>query len=86
MSWRDRLNTLFLSEPIPQDPDEPIEIGVVPLARGPLAVAYLRESGFEAGGHDAFNIVSNVASGYRILVPRRQSEEAVAMLGDWLAS
>jgi hypothetical protein len=86
MSWRDRLSTLFVSRPLPENPDEPIEIGVVPITRGPLAVSHLREAGFEAGGHDAFNIVSNVASGYRILVPRRQSEEAVAVLGDWLAN
>jgi hypothetical protein len=86
MSWRDRLRTLFVSGEIAEDPDEPVEIGVVPIARGPLAVAHLQEAGFEAGGHDAFNIVSNVASGYRILVPRRQSEDAVKVLGDWLAS
>ncbi len=86
MSWRDRLRTLFVSGEIVEDPDEPVEIGVVPIARGPLAVAHLQEAGFEAGGHDAFNIVSNVASGYRILVPRRQSEDAVKVLGDWLGN
>jgi hypothetical protein len=86
MSWRDRLRTLFVSGEITENPDEPIEIGVVPIARGPLAVAHLQEAGFEAGGHDAFNIVSSVASGYRILVPRSQSVDAVKVLGDWLAS
>lgn len=86
MSWRDRLSTLFVSRPIPEDPDEPIEIGVVPIAKGPLAVTHLRAVGFEAGGHDAFNIVTNVASGYRILVPRRQSDEAVAALDSWLTT
>jgi hypothetical protein len=86
MSWRDRLRTLFVSGEITENPDEPIEIGVVPIARGPLAVTHLREAGFEAGGHDAFNIVSSVASGYRILVPRRQSEDAVKVLGDWLGN
>ncbi len=85
MSWRDRLSTLFLSGPISEDPDEPIEVGVVPIGKGPLAVTHLREVGFDAGGHDAFNIVTNVASGYRILVPRHQSEAAVTELGDWLA-
>ena len=86
MSWRDRLSTLFVSRPIPEDPDEPIEIGVVPIAKGPLAVMHLRAAGFDAGGHDAFNIVTNVASGYRILVPRHQSEAAVTVLGDWLTN
>ena len=86
MSWRDRLSTLFVSTPIAEDPDEPIEIGVVPIGRGPLAVTHLRAAGFDAGGHDAFNIVTNVASGYRILVPRHQSEGAVQVLDDFLTS
>ena len=86
MSWRDRLRTLFVSGEFAEDPDEPVEIGVVPIARGPIAVTHLRAAGFDAGGHDAFNIVTNVASGYRILVPRHQSEDAVKVLGDWLGS
>lgn len=84
MPWRDRLRTLFVSGEIAEDPDEPIEVGVVPIAKGPLAVVHLREAGFDAGGHDAFNIVTNVASGYRILVPRHQSEQAVTTLDHWL--
>jgi hypothetical protein len=32
-------------------------------------VTRLREAGFDAGGHDALNIVANGASGFRILVP-----------------
>ena len=84
MSWRDRLRTLFVSDNMAEDPDEPVEIGVVPLASGPLAIAHLQEAGFDAGGHDAFNIVSSVASGFRILVPREQSEQAVKVLDEWL--
>lgn len=80
MSWRDRLRTLFVSGEIEENPDEPVEIGVVPIGRGPIAVEKLREAGYDAGGHDAFNIVTNVASGYRILVPRHQSEDAVVFL------
>lgn len=86
MSWRDRLSTLFVSNPIPEDPDEPVEIGVVPIGKGPIAVTRLREAGFDAGGHDAFNIVTNVSSGFRILVPRRQSEQAVLLLDEFLTS
>ncbi len=82
MSWRDRLSTLFLSGTIEENPDEFIEIGVLPIAKGPIAVEQLRSEGFDAGGHDAFNIVTNVASGFRILVPRHQSEAAVARLGE----
>ena len=84
MSWRERLSTLFVSNPIPEDPDEPVEIGVVPIAKGPVAVTLLIEAGFDAGGHDAFNIVTGVSSGFRILVPRRQSEEAARVLDELL--
>ena len=86
MSWRDRLSTLFISGPIAEDPDEPVEIGVVPIGKGPIALSRLREAGFDAGGHDAFNIVTNVASGFRILVPRHQSAEAVRVLDEFLTS
>lgn len=86
MSWRERLSTLFVSNPIPEDPDEPVEIGVLPIAKGPVAVTLLIEAGFDAGGHDAFNIVTNVSSGFRILVPRRQSEKAVRFLDELLTS
>lgn len=86
MAWRDRLRTLFVSGDIAEDPDEPVEIGVVNIARGPIAVEKLRDAGFAAGGHDAFNIVTGVASGYRILVPRHQSDEAFRALDELLRS
>ena len=84
MSWRDRLRTLFVSGEIEENPDEPIEIAVLPIARGPIAVEQLRDAGFNAGGHDAFNIVSSVASGYRVLVPRHQADAAAALLDEVL--
>lgn len=62
------------------NPDDPTEIGVVPIATGPIAVQRLRDAGYDAVGHDAFNIVTNVASGYRIVVPQHQSESAVTDL------
>ena len=81
MGLRDTLRNLFgASEAV--DPDEPIEIGVVPIAIGQIALERLREEGFDAVGHDAFNIVSNVASGYRIIVPHAQSEAAAARLDE----
>jgi hypothetical protein len=86
MSWRERLSTLFGSNPIPEDPDGPVENGVLPIAKGPVAVTLLIEAGFDAAGHDAFNIVANVSSGFRILVPRRQSEQAGRFLDDLLTS
>ena len=83
MGFRDAMRRWFgASEEV--NPDELTEIGVVPIATGQIALAQLREAGFDAVGHDAFNIVSNVSSGYRIVVPQHQSEEAVAKLEDIL--
>ena len=66
------------------DPDEPTEIGRVPIGKGPWVVEQLRDAGFNAVGHNAFNIVSSVSSGFRILVPQHQSEAAVAKLAEIL--
>ena len=66
------------------DPDEPTEIGVVPIIKGPFLVEQLRQAGFNAVGHDAYNIVSSASSGYRILVPQHQSEAAVVKLEEIL--
>ena len=83
MGFRDWVRRWFgASEEV--DPDEPTEIGVVPIAQGPIAVAQLREAGFDAVGHDAFNIVSNVSTGYRIVVPQHQSDAAVLKLEEIL--
>lgn len=68
------------------DDDAPTEIGVVAIVVGPIVVTKLREEGFDASGHDAFNIVSNVASGYRIIVPFHQAEAAAARLDHILTS
>ena len=45
-------------------------------------VAGLRERGIEAHGAEYFNIVTNVASDYRIVVPRRQAAEAMSVIED----
>ena len=63
-----------------QDPDEPIEVALVPIGAGPMTVATLRSEGFDASGDETFNIVTNVLSDYRILVPRREAERATALL------
>lgn len=83
MGFRDWMRRWFgASEEV--NPDEPTEIGVVAIGQGPFAVDQLRHAGFDAGGHDAFNIVSGVASGHRILVPQHQSVAAVAKLEEIL--
>ena len=87
MGFRDAMRRWFAaSGEIDADPDQPTEIGLVPIGKGPMAVAQLRSAGFDAVGHDAFNIVTSVSSGYRILVPQRQSEEAVVKLEEILQS
>ncbi len=79
MGLRDTLRTWFgASEEV--DPHEPTEIGVVPIALGQIAITHLRDEGFDVVGHDAFNIVSNVSSGFRIMVPYEQSEAAAVRL------
>ena len=83
MRFRDAMRRWFgASEEV--DPDQPTEIGLVPIGKGPLAVEQLRAAGFNAVGHDAYNIVSSVSSGYRILVPQHQSEAAVVKLAEIL--
>ena len=83
MGFRDAMRRWFgASEEV--DPDEPTEIGVVPVVNGPIAVDQLRHAGFDAVGHDAYNIISSVSSGFRILVPQHQSEAAVVKLEEIL--
>jgi hypothetical protein len=83
MGFRDVMQRWFgASDAV--DPDQPTEIGVVPIGKGPLAVEQLRNAGFNAVGHDAYNIVSSVSSGFRILVPQHQSEAAVVKLAEIL--
>lgn len=84
MSWRERLSTLFVSGTFEEDPDEPVELGVVPIGRGQILMTQLKAAGFDAGGTEAFNIVTNVSSGFRIYVPRHQSEAAAALLDELL--
>ena len=81
MGLRDTLRNLFGASD-EADPDEPTEIGVVSITFGQIALTRLREEGFDAVGHDAFNIVSNVSSGYRIFVPYSQFEAAAARLDE----
>lgn len=83
MSLRDVLRRWFgASEEV--DPDEPTEIGIIPITSGPIALAQLRAAGFRAVGHDSINILSDVASGFRILVPQQESEAAAAKLEEIL--
>ena len=80
MSIRDAVYKILNRGGGSQDPDEPVEIAVVPIGAGPMTVATLRSEGFEASGSETFSIVTDVLSDYRILVPRREAERATARL------
>lgn len=80
MSFRDVVYRLLDRGRDDADPDEPVEIALVPVSAGPMAVATLRNEGFDASGNETFNIATNVLSDYRIMVPRREAERATARL------
>lgn len=84
MTIRQRIENLLSRGSAPEDPEALVEIALVPIGAGPMTVASLVESGFEATGAETFNIATDVLSDYRILVPRRQAADAMARLQDLL--
>lgn len=66
-----------------EDPEEPVEIAIIPLATGPMTIETLRAGGFHATGAPTFNIVTDVASDYRILVPRKEAVAAMKCLEEF---
>jgi hypothetical protein len=84
MTIRQRIENVLSRGSVPEDPDALVEIALVPIGSGPMTVASLCDAGFEATGAESFNIVTDVLSDYRILVPRRQSVEASARLQELL--
>ena len=84
MTIRQTIERLLTRGSVAEDPDALVEIALVPIGTGPITVASLRESGFDATGAESFSIVTNVLSDYRILVPRAQAVEATARLQDLL--
>ena len=85
MTLRQSIERLLSRGSFPADPDELVEIGLVPLGSGPMTVASLREAGFDASGAETFNIATDVLSDYRILAPRREAVDAAASLQNLLA-
>ena len=85
MGIRQAIERLLNRGSFPENPDERVEIGLVPLPTGPMTVASLREEGFDASGAETFNVATDVLSDYRILVPRREAVEATARLQGLLA-
>jgi len=82
MGLRDSFFRLLSKGGPPEDPDEPVEIGIIPLAVGPMTVETLRNAGFNAVGAPTYNIISEVANRYRILVPRSEAADATRLLDE----
>jgi hypothetical protein len=67
---------------VPQNPHELVEIAVLPLAVGPMCVDTLCNGGFHATGAPTFNIATDIASDYRVLVPRQEAAAATRRLDE----
>ena len=80
MNIREVIGRLLSRGDVAQDPDELIEIAVVPLATGPMSIETLRAEGFSATGAPTYNVGTGVASDYRVLVPRREAPDAMTRL------
>lgn len=80
VSIRETIERILSRGDAQQDPDELIELAVVPLATGPMIVEALRADGFNAGGAPTYNVATGVASDFRVLVPRREVDDATRRL------
>ena len=58
------------------DPDEFVEIATLPLFEATLLTEKLRAHGLDASCSESFNVAKSTNANGRILVPRRQLEEA----------
>lgn len=82
MTVRDAVNRWLSRGSAMEDPEQSVEIAIIPLATGPMTVESLCAAGFHATGAPTFNIVTDVASDYRILVPRKEAVAAMKCLDD----
>lgn len=80
MSLRDTLMRWLDRGHVHVDPDEWVEVAVVPLSQGPLLVEQLRAAGIDATGADTFNVVTQVPSDFQVLVQRRDLADAERVL------
>jgi hypothetical protein len=62
------------------DPDDFVELEVVPLYDGPLAVHALRSEGIEPVCTEQFSVVTKTISQLRIMVPRKSVSRATEIL------
>ncbi|TML13549.1 MAG: hypothetical protein E6G39_09895 [Actinobacteria bacterium] len=64
----------------PVDPDEFIEVEIVPSYMGPLVETVLRDNDIEPRCEDTYNIVTRALSDVRVLVSRRDFVQATELL------
>ena len=76
----ERVQRLLSRGAVSDDPNERIELTVVPVASGPMTVNALREDGVDAEGHETFNVATSLLSDFRIMVPRSQWARAREVL------
>jgi len=62
------------------DPDEVVEVDNVPLSDGPLTIVALREAGVDATMVEAFHAPTASTTRARIMVRRRDADDALAVL------
>jgi hypothetical protein len=71
---------LSRGEPPDRDPDELVEVALVPLHEGPLLIARLDEAGVAASGIESYDVATSVRNRMRIMVRRRDVETASRLL------
>lgn len=84
MGIRDAVRRLLERGVDNADPNEHVELIVLPISKGPMALSALQAAGIDAVGDDAYSVITDLATNFRILVPRGQVAQANAILDDAL--
>jgi hypothetical protein len=70
------------AEQISTSESELVEVGRVPLWRGPLLQNHLQENGIPVVGEECFSLVTRSLTDYRLLVARQDALRAETLLGE----
>ena len=80
MRIRETIARILSRGEVAEDPDELIQIAIIPLAMGPMSLEVLRAEGFDARGAPTYNVGTGIASDFRVLTPRREASAAADRL------
>lgn len=81
MTLRERFGQLLSRGPSEAlDPDEFVEVQIVPLHQGPLVMTALQAEGIEARSIDHFNVALRTISQVQVLVRRRDASRANTLI------